>query len=113
MSKTRFSVLALAAGCALGTAIFAANQNFFPDVVFKGSSLTGWHKLGPADWRADNGEIISAPKESGGWVMVDKGYQDIAFYRSVSFARARPNGGLLRAPENRRGEKGILGGPGG
>ena len=44
------------------SAIFAANQNFVPDVIFKGSSLTGWHKLGAADWRAENGEIIATPK---------------------------------------------------
>jgi hypothetical protein len=66
--------------CIIGSAVFAASQNFRPDVIFKGSSLTGWHKLGQADWRADNGEIIAPPKESGGWLMLDHGYQDIAFY---------------------------------
>ena len=37
----------------LGSVIFAASQNFVPDFVFKGSALTGWHKLGAADWRAE------------------------------------------------------------
>ena len=51
--------------------------------MFKGSALTGWHKFGQADWRAENGEIIATPKdESGGWLVLDKGYQDIAFYSS-------------------------------
>ena len=26
--------------------MLAASQNFIPDVTFKGSALTGWHKLG-------------------------------------------------------------------
>ena len=78
--------------CVIGSAVFAASQNFLPDVVFKGSSLTGWHKLGQADWRADNGEIIAAPKESGGWLMLDKGYQDIAFYASFHCAGACKTG---------------------
>src|SRR5258707_4339616 len=107
MSKTRFSVLALAAGCALGTAIFAANQNFFPDVAFKGSSLTGWHKLGQADWRAETGEIIRAANESGGWLVLDKGYQDIAFHASLRCAGACRTGVLLRAEKTADGMKGI------
>src|SRR5258707_12722735 len=108
MSKTRFSVLALAAGCALGTAIFAANQNFFPDVVFKGSVLTGWHTLGQADWRAENGEIIATPKEdSGGWLVLDKGYQDIAFYASFRCSGTCKAGVLLRAEKTPTGMKGV------
>jgi hypothetical protein len=37
--------------------------------------LTRWYKLGDADWRADQGEIIGAPKrESGDWLVLDRGY---------------------------------------
>src|SRR5204863_2998858 len=93
--------------CVLVSAIFAASQNFLPDVVFKGSSLTGWHKLGQADWRAENGEIIGTPKESGGWLMLDKGYQDIAFYASFHCAGACQTGVLLRAEKTADGMKGI------
>jgi len=87
--------------------VFVASQNFLLDVVFKGSSLTGWHKLGQADWRADNGEIIVAPKESGGWLMLDKGYQDIAFYGSFLCAGACQTGILLRAEKTADGMKGL------
>ena len=53
---TTVIALALVAG-----AIFAANTNFVPDYLFSGSKLTGWHPLGAAEWRAENGEIIGVP----------------------------------------------------
>ena len=76
--------------------LFAASQNFVPDVVFKGSSLTGWHKLGASEWRAEDGEIIGSPRENGGWLMLDKGYQDVAFYASFRCTGACKTGLLLR-----------------
>src|SRR3984893_4902888 len=107
MSKKGLYVVIAVAVCVIGSAVFAASQNFRPDVIFTGSSLTGWNKLGQADWRADNGEIISAPKESGGWLMLDKGYQDIAFYASFHCAGACQTGILLRAEKTADGMKGI------
>src|ERR1700681_2565008 len=107
MSKQRLYIAIAVAICVIGSAVFAASQNFRPDVIFTGSSLTGWHKVGQSDWRADNGEIIVAPKESGGWLMLDKGYQDIAFYGSVLCAGACQTGGLLRAEKPAGGMKGI------
>src|SRR3981189_3210667 len=89
MSKKRLYVAIAVAICVIGSAVFAASQNFRPDVIFKGSSLTGWHKLGQADWRADNGEIIAAPKENGGWLMADKSQQEHPSYASSVFARRR------------------------
>src|SRR4051812_17876092 len=59
------------------SAIFAATHEFIPDFAFKGSSLTGWRTLGQATWRAENGELIATPQSAdGGWLMMDKGYQD-------------------------------------
>jgi len=94
--------------CVIVSAIFAASQNFLPDVVFKGSSLTGWHKLGSADWRPENGEIIGTPKDGGGWLVLDKGYQDIAFYASFRCAGVCKTGVLLRAEKTADGMKGIF-----
>jgi Domain of Unknown Function (DUF1080) len=110
MSKKRLYIAIAAttvAICIIGSAVFAASQNFRPDVIFKGSSLTGWHKLGQADWRADNGEIIAPPKESGGWLMLDKGYHDIAFYASFLCVGACQTGVLLRAEKIAGGMKRI------
>src|SRR2546425_12376691 len=112
MSRKRLNVAIAAVAvalaiCVIRSAVFAASPNFLPDVVFKGSSLTGWHKLGQTDWRAENGEIIGTSKESGGWLVLDKGYQDIAFYAGVRCAGACKTGVLLRAEKTADGMKGI------
>ena len=109
MSKKRLYVNSLAAICVIASAMFAASQNFIPDVTFKGSALTGWHKLGEADWRADNGEIIDAPKrESGGWLVLDRGYQDVQFSASFRCSSACKSGVLLRAEKTADGMKGVF-----
>ena len=96
MSRKSFRVSAYTLVCV--SALIAASQNFIPDAVFKGSALTGWHKLGQADWRAENGEIVGAPKsDSGGWLVLDKGYQDVAFYASFRCAGPCKTGVLMRA----------------
>src|SRR6266446_5057112 len=76
------AVAALAVAGAF-TGIFAASKEFQPDVVFKGSALTGWHPVGQADWRAETGEIIGTARPGGGgWLMLDKGLQDVAVFTS-------------------------------
>ena len=99
---------ALAAVCLLVSAILAASQNFRPDVVFRGSTLAGWHTLGQADWRAQDGEIIGTPRQGGGWLVLDKGYQDIAFYSSFRCSGACKGGVLLRAEKTPEGMKGVF-----
>ena len=42
-----------------------AGPSFRPDVRFTGSTLAGWHTLGDADWRAQDGEIVGTPKATG------------------------------------------------
>ena len=39
-------------GCVLAWSVHAAGPTFRPDVVFKGSTLTGWTSLGDAAWKA-------------------------------------------------------------
>lgn len=108
MPKRSYLVSALAAGCVLVSAILAASQNFLPDVVFKGSTLAGWHPLGQADWRAENGEIIGTPRQGGGWLVLDKGYQDIAFYSWFRCSGPCKTGVLLRAEKTPEGLKGVF-----
>src|SRR5579871_3041020 len=88
-------------------AIFAANGNFVPDYVFKGSSLTGWHSLGTTTWRAENGEIVGTPQGAGGWLVLDKSYQDIEVAASFRCAEGCKAGVLLRAEKTPDGMKGI------
>ena len=102
--STKTWISTLAAVFVLLSAIFAATRDFLPDFSFQGSSLTGWHTLGPASWRAQNGEIIATPQSpDGGWLMMDKGYQDVEFYTDVRCADKCDAGVLLRAEKTSDG----------
>jgi Domain of Unknown Function (DUF1080)/FG-GAP-like repeat len=95
----RFRTCAVAAAVALlGPALLgtAASRNFVPDVVFTGSALTGWKPLGAAEWRAQNGEIVGTPT-TGGWLVADRAYQDVAVAASFRCAEGCRAGVLLRA----------------
>jgi hypothetical protein len=88
----------------LATTLSAAGPTFRPDVVFRGSSLTGWRSLGQADWRADNGEIIGTPRQPfGGWLMLERAYQDAGLYATVSCPAGCRTGVLLRAEKTADG----------
>ena len=63
--STKAWISTLAAVFVLLSAILAATHEFVPDYSFQGSTLTGWHTLGPATWRAQNGEIVATPQSPG------------------------------------------------
>jgi hypothetical protein len=108
MTRKRLTAGSIASGCLLATAIFAATQNFVPDVTFKGSSLSGWRQLGSAEWHAENGEISATPKkESGGWLLLEHGYQDVEFSASFRCTGACKTGVLLRAEKTAEGLNGT------
>jgi hypothetical protein len=107
---SRRSVLGTTAAAALlVTALFAAvPPAFVPDSTFQGSSLKGWHSLGQADWRAEKGELIGAPKSAGGgWLVLDKSYQDVGFFASFRCTGSCRVGVLLRAQKTGSGMKGT------
>ena len=87
-----------------------AGPSFKPQVTFKGSSLAGWHVLGPGDWKAGNGEITGRvkPGAQGSWLMLDRSYQDAAFYASFRCLEGCKTGVLLRAEKIPDGTKGIF-----
>ena len=86
----------------------AATHDFVPDFTFRGSSLTGWHVVGNANWRAENGEIAATPQSpEGGWLMLDKGYQDVDLYTEFRCADKCDAGILLRAEKTSDGWKGV------
>ena len=94
----------LAATPVLLSIVYAATHDFVPTTVFKGSALTGWHKLGAAEWTANNGEITGTPKAAeGGWLILDKGYQDTQFYTEFRCAAACNAGLLFRAQKTADG----------
>src|SRR4029079_19061218 len=94
--------IAAAAACstALVLGVRAADPpNFRPDGAFKGSALTGWHVVGDADWTARNGEIIgkAKPGTNGGWLVLDKSFQDVQLYLNYKCTGECKSGVLLRA----------------
>jgi len=91
------------------SAVIAATRDFIPDFTFRGSSLAGWHTVGHANWRAENGEIIGRPETpDGGWLVLDKSYQDVELYSEFRCADKCDAGVLLRAEKTPDGGlKGI------
>jgi hypothetical protein len=93
--------------------VFAAGPSFRPDVTLRGSSLAGWHTVGPATWRAQNGELTATPQAgsqsgNGGWLMLDRGLQDAGLYTEFRCAAACEAGALFRAQKTADGWKGIF-----
>jgi hypothetical protein len=87
----------IAAVSGLLSAIFAATHDFIPDFAFRGSSLAGWHMLGHAAWRAENGEVTAkAETPDGGWLVLDRSYQDVQLAMDFRCADSCEAGVLLR-----------------
>jgi hypothetical protein len=93
----------------LGTSpMFAGGPSFHPDVTFRGSSLAGWHSVGQANWRAENGELIGTPQaQGGGWLMLDRSYQDVGLFAEFRCASGCETGALFRIEKTADGWKGI------
>src|SRR5215813_7574266 len=97
-------VSTLAAVSILLSAIIAATRDFVPDFAFRGSSLTGWHPVGHANWRAENGEIAAVPQTpDGGWLVLDRSYQDVKFYTEFRCSEKCEVGVLTRAEKTQDG----------
>jgi hypothetical protein len=93
----------------LSRAFAASPPDFVPDVTFSASSLQGWHTLGDADWHAKDGEFIGTPKPdgNGGWLVLDKSYQDTEFAVSFRCTAECKTGILLRAEKTPDGMRGT------
>jgi len=100
----------MVAFAALSTLPLAGTRStFVPDWTFKGSTLAGWHVLGSADWKAVDGELIGKPKSpEGGWLVLDKSFQDVEFGADFKCASGCKTGVLLRAEKTPTGMKGIF-----
>jgi hypothetical protein len=94
---------------AVTMAAWGLGPTFRPDYLFKGTALSGWHPLGSATWKAANGEIVgTAGTPEGGWLVLDRPFQDVAFYADVLCAGECRSGLLLRAEKTPAGMKGIF-----
>ncbi|HUP03174.1 MAG TPA: FG-GAP-like repeat-containing protein [Bryobacteraceae bacterium] len=106
---TRKHAWGIAAISACLAPLFAAVPNWIPDITFKATSLAGWHTLGQADWRVQNGEVIGTVRQGGygGWLALDRSYQDVALYANFRCGAGCQTGILLRAEKTAEGMKGI------
>src|SRR4051812_3766515 len=67
--------------------------------MVSGSTLAGWHVMGDAAWKAQNAELVGTAKPGGGggWLVMDKSFQDVQLYASYRCTGACTSGVLLRA----------------
>ena len=95
----RSFAVSTAALMAMALGLRAADPaNFKPDGAFKGSTLTGWQVIGDAEWSASNGEIVgrAKPGTNGGWLVMDKRFQDVQLYLNYKCTGECNSGVLLR-----------------
>lgn len=81
---------------------------FEPDYSFKGSSLTGWHSIGPASWQASNGEISVNANGGSTWLASGKSFQDVAVHLLIKAAPGSEAGVLVRMEKTPDGYKALL-----
>jgi hypothetical protein len=88
-------------------AVAVSAQNYVIETRHPATSLAGWHVLGGADWRAENGEYIGRPTSpDGGWLMLDTPLQDVGVFGQFRCTGCR-TGVLLRAERTANGSKGV------
>ena len=90
MSRNRVFGVAVVVGL-LALSGRADGPNFIPDSTFKGSTLSGWHVLGDADWSARDGELSGKAKTGGkgGWLALDQGDDEIGRFLTYLVAALR------------------------
>src|SRR5918996_1164925 len=95
---------------ALATVPLAGTRStFVPDWTFKGNTLAGWQALGDAEWKAADGELVGTPKSAdGGWLILDKSFQDVEFGADFKCVSGCRTGVLLRAEKTPTGMKGVF-----
>jgi Domain of Unknown Function (DUF1080)/FG-GAP-like repeat len=90
-----------------GTSGELYGPSFVPDAKFQGSALAGWHMLGRAEWRAENGELIGKGSPGSGWLVLDHSYQDTGFYAGFRCVGVCDTGVLIRATKTEGGMQGT------
>jgi len=114
MKRIIFILLILPATCfsqsTPGTSLSEFGLSFMPDHTFKGSGLEGWHVLGDAEWSAKDGELVGKTKANsyGGWLVMNKGYQDIGFHALFKATGGSETALLLRTEKVGDGYRGVL-----
>ena len=104
------SIAILSFGQSASGDINGRGLSFIPDYTFKGSTINGWKPLGGADWSAQNGELIGAakPGSAGGWLMLDRSFQDIGINTLIKITGGTEAGILFRGEKSGDGMKAVL-----
>lgn len=66
--------------------------------------LDGWNTIGSANWEAQQGRITGMPEEGDGWLVLDKGYQDMQFSTRFRCQGTCDTGVLFRMTDAGNGE---------
>jgi hypothetical protein len=83
-------------------------SDFVPGETFHGSTLAGWHTIGPATWTAKNGEVSGAAVTAGGgWLVLDRAYQDANFFTRFRCSDPCDAGVLFRVQDAASGKSGV------
>jgi len=105
LSPRRLATIALIAVIMAAT---LTAQHYRTDTKYPATSLAGWHVLGEAEWRAQNGEYVGTAKgPSGGWLVLDQSLQDTGFFAQFKCSGGCKSGVLLRAEKTASGFKGV------
>src|SRR5262245_52283803 len=112
MNRDGFNIrVKYAAALALAIATMAATltaQHYRTDKRYAPASLTGWHVLGDAAWRVENGEYVGTPRgANGGWLVLDQSLQDTGLFAHFKCTGGCKSGVLLRAEKTSSGFKGV------
>lgn len=111
MGSRRAAATTLAAVALMAVGLIQAQQpvpaqapgrgpgSFQPTTTFPASSLTGWHTIGAATWKVQGGEYVGSaePGGPGGWLVLDKAYQELQLFAGVKCADPCRAGVLIRA----------------
>src|SRR5438094_738277 len=105
MTRRFWMVISAVVGAiAMPIALDGQTGTFAPDWTFRGSALTGTQQIGQATWRAENGEIIGTPSASdGGWLLLERGYQDVQVGAMFKCVGACSVGVMLRSEKTPEG----------
>lgn len=81
--------------------------SFVPDTKLDGGSLTGWQRLGAAEWKAENGEIVGRGTGGDGWLVLDRSLQDVGAYAAFRCSESCDTGVLVRMAKAANGWTGT------
>ena len=86
----------------------AFGLTFQPDHSFTASSLQGWRTLGDAQWQAKNGELVAKATPAGGWLVMDKGYQDVGIHAQFKTTGNGEAAIMFRTEKVDQGYRGVM-----